>query len=1027
MRKGLSLIEVLIACVVLAIVVVGFILAVLSVQRAAEEARIQAIVAAFCNYKFADLETRGVSYIYQTYGEPKQEPVTDGFGHTLLPDTVTVRVVGDDTNGDGKPDKYYGSSDLVCVQIVYRGKVMGERVFGDTDPYIADDATPPDIFYADFTADPTSGLPPLTVQFKDLSSSTTSTIVSWSWDFGDGGTSDERNPSHTYSSEGKYTVTLTVMDNSGRTRTCTKTDYIVVGGVKAQFTATPTYGDCPLTVTFTDNSVGVITNWRWDFGDGTVLEMDSSNYQPSVTHVYNTPGEYTVTLRVQQIEDGKVKDEDTASATIEVKAVLTVRAESSDGANAGEPNPGYGSNSYDAGTVVNATCGPNPYSPEDGKRYVCLGWRLEPGRNGEPSEEGSGTSVSITMDRNYTLTWKWQLQYELTVTVDDPLGNGSVMKTPDSADGWYNAGTEVTLLATPSEEFRQWTGDASGAEPQISVTMNSAKDITAIFNKFKLTVTTVPSDINPAVLDPGRGDNWLQGGSTTCKASLHVDISEGARYRLVSYAGTGAVPSGAVPFSATTDPYEVTFSLNQDSSIEWRWERFYRVRAVASPSAGGSITWSIPAGTEYYTDNGEHWFKEGSSGVSLTAVPSARYHFVGWQEDGVTISTDATLDLPNINSARNLVAVFAKDQYTLYVRCKVDGYEVGPPSEGIDSPNPPYGDHLYDDGTTVNATIDSGTVTKDGTRWIFQGWEVKIGDSVTTGSTDSVDITMTANTFLYWRWKTQYCLQLTVTKGGTVDVTVNGSTNNYTEGTYDLWFDRDTEVTLKAISGSGPFICWQGDYPDGERTSSEITITMDEAKTLKAVFGVFRWWNWYASVDGTNKLASLHNTEVTTDRWGNTCLQLARQIIGDWDSQAQCTFGETFNRMVLFDDPVAQTFVPSRNGYLDKVQLYVGPDWWWVDSGFYWMYGIVEIHEGGPHGRKLAESGQICFYCRDPHWQTFNIKNPPYVTAGQTYTIVCRAGVTTLPDGSSVGWSFELYGEEGDHYKEGTAYNYWGA
>ena len=310
MRKGVSLIEVLIACIVLAVVVVGFILAVLSVQRAAEEARAEAIVAAFCNYRFAELETRGVSYIYQTYGEPKEEQVTDGFGHTLLSDTVTVRVVGDDTNDDGKPDKYYGSSDLVCVQIVYRGKVMGERVFGDTDPYLADQPAPPDIFYADFSAKPTGGLPPLTVQFQDLSSSTTSTIVSWSWEFGDGGTSDERNPSHTYSSDGKYTVTLTVTDNTGRTRTCTKTNYIVVGGIKAQFAANPTYGDCPLSVTFTDNSLGAITNWRWDFGDGTILEMDNSDYQQNVTHTYNTPGKYIVTLTVQQIKGGEVKDED---------------------------------------------------------------------------------------------------------------------------------------------------------------------------------------------------------------------------------------------------------------------------------------------------------------------------------------------------------------------------------------------------------------------------------------------------------------------------------------------------------------------------------------------------------------------------------------------------------------------------------------------------------------------------------------------------------------------------------------------
>ncbi|RKY18723.1 MAG: hypothetical protein DRP63_01715 [Planctomycetota bacterium] len=614
------------------------------------------------------------------------------------------------------------------------------------------------------------------------------------------------------------------------------------------------------------------------------------------------------------------------------------------------------------------------------------------------------------------------MQYELAVTVDDPFGNGSVMRTPGSADGWYNANTEVTLLASPSEDFRQWLGDVTESDPQISVVMDSAKDITAIFNKFKLTVTTDPSAINPTVLNPRKGDNWLEGGSTTCRASLHVSISEGARYRLVSYSGTGSVPSGAVPFSATTDPYQVTFSLDRDSSIAWKWERFYRVTASVSLPAGGSIIWNIPAGTQYYTDNGERWFKEGS-GISLTAKANTYYHFVEWQENGRTISTNTTLNLPNINSAHRLVAVFARDQYTLYVRCKVDGNEVGPPSDGIDSPKPAYGDHECDAGPPpVHATIDSSTVTNDGTRWIFQGWEVKVGDNITTGITDYVDITLTTDTFLYWRWKSQYRLKLTVTSGGSVDVTVDGGTTTYKEGTHDLWFEKGTEVTLKANSGSIPFTCWEGDYPSGKRTSKEITITMDDAKTLKAVFGVRQCW-WWSSWWGTDGLAYLWNTEITRDRWGNICLQLARQIIGSWDSQAQCKFGKTFKRFVDLDRPVAQTFVPSRSGYLDKVQSYVGPDPVHKYWGYLWTLGFVEIKEGGPDGRKLAESHLTWFYVGNSHWQTFNIKNPPYVRAGRTYTIVWRGGRTVWWDGAYVYWFFDAYGEEGDPYKDGAAYH----
>jgi len=77
---------------------------------------------------------------------------------------------------------------------------------------------------ADFTANPTSGPAPLLVQFTDTS---TGGPTLWSWDFGDGGTSTERNPAHTYTAEGVYTVTLTASD-AHESDTVTKTGYIIV-------------------------------------------------------------------------------------------------------------------------------------------------------------------------------------------------------------------------------------------------------------------------------------------------------------------------------------------------------------------------------------------------------------------------------------------------------------------------------------------------------------------------------------------------------------------------------------------------------------------------------------------------------------------------------------------------------------------------------------------------------------------------------------------------------------------------------
>ncbi len=75
---------------------------------------------------------------------------------------------------------------------------------------------------ADFSASPTSGPPPLTVAFTDLS---TENPTSWSWDFGDGAVSTEQNPSHEYTLMGVFDVSLTA-ENAGGADTETKPEYI---------------------------------------------------------------------------------------------------------------------------------------------------------------------------------------------------------------------------------------------------------------------------------------------------------------------------------------------------------------------------------------------------------------------------------------------------------------------------------------------------------------------------------------------------------------------------------------------------------------------------------------------------------------------------------------------------------------------------------------------------------------------------------------------------------------------------------
>jgi PKD repeat protein len=140
---------------------------------------------------------------------------------------------------------------------------------------------------ANFTGNPTSGTAPLNVAFTDSSSGSP---TSWSWNFGDSSTSTSQNPSHTYA-VGTYTVSLRAT-NAGGYDDEVKTNYITANAVApvAAFSGTPTSGNAPLSVSFTDSSTNTPTSWSWNFGDSST----STSQNPS--HSY-AAGTYTVSLR----------------------------------------------------------------------------------------------------------------------------------------------------------------------------------------------------------------------------------------------------------------------------------------------------------------------------------------------------------------------------------------------------------------------------------------------------------------------------------------------------------------------------------------------------------------------------------------------------------------------------------------------------------------------------------------------------------------------------------------------------------
>jgi PKD repeat protein len=138
----------------------------------------------------------------------------------------------------------------------------------------------------------------LTVYFTDASTDPDGTIVGWDWDFGDGNTSTQQDPTHTYAAGGTYTVSLTVTDNDGATDSVSKP--VTVTEPNAPPVADFTFTTSDLTANFTDASTdsdGTIVSWLWNFGDGNTSTVQN----PSQT--YAAGGTYTVTLTVTD-DDG---------------------------------------------------------------------------------------------------------------------------------------------------------------------------------------------------------------------------------------------------------------------------------------------------------------------------------------------------------------------------------------------------------------------------------------------------------------------------------------------------------------------------------------------------------------------------------------------------------------------------------------------------------------------------------------------------------------------------------------------------
>ncbi|MCX6181387.1 MAG: PKD domain-containing protein [Bacteroidetes bacterium] len=165
---------------------------------------------------------------------------------------------------------------------------------------------------------------PFLVSFYDSSKTN---IQSWTWDFGEGAFSNEKNAVNNYTHPGKFDVKLTATNANGCSNSITKTKFITIKGPYGSYVLHPDSGCVPIKVLLDQDFTG--TNFYvWNFGDGNIQSFNYAIKRDSVYHDYTTKGLYnpevqlldsnncTATLKGQKVYAEKVISDFSMSDTI---------------------------------------------------------------------------------------------------------------------------------------------------------------------------------------------------------------------------------------------------------------------------------------------------------------------------------------------------------------------------------------------------------------------------------------------------------------------------------------------------------------------------------------------------------------------------------------------------------------------------------------------------------------------------------------------------------------------------------------
>ncbi|HII92519.1 MAG TPA: PKD domain-containing protein [Methanosarcina sp.] len=373
--------------------------------------------------------------IYNNYFNDTNVTIRNGIGNAYnIKKTAGTNIVGGPYIGGnfwGKPDGTGFSNTAVdkdgdgMSDSAYKN-ITGS-IYSDNLPLVTSKSETVKPIAA-FSASLISGNAPLNVTFTD---SSTGSPTSWKWNFGDGATSTQQNPAHTYSTQGNYTVALTVSNSAGN-NTVTKTGYITVGITSSKpvvsFWGSPRTGNAPLNVTFKDNTTGSPTAWNWSFGDGTYSTVQNPK------HMYSTSGNYTVKLTANNAA---------GNSTLTKLKYITVTGTSSQTLTAAfSASPTSGNTPLSVTFTDSSTGSPTAWN-----------WNF-----------GDGTNSTI---QNPVHTYSTAGSYSVTLKVGNSAGSNTTTKS-----SYIKATANNTTNATvPAASF--WGSQTSGKTP-LTVTFTDA-------------------------------------------------------------------------------------------------------------------------------------------------------------------------------------------------------------------------------------------------------------------------------------------------------------------------------------------------------------------------------------------------------------------------------------------------------------------------------------------------------------------------------------------------------------------------